>query len=150
MLRRLIRKAKQWYNQPPQWVIRKNKLEPNNPFQEKKAEQNNAIRDMEQSLDRNDIKGFFYLVKKLTKNRKQAEQIKGIQLKGERMKLGEETERKIIEFYNNLYLDGMQDTGVNPKGKDQMMTCDIYMEAFCSEEEEQGMQLQQSYWTRWI
>ncbi|KEJ83174.1 hypothetical protein OXYTRIMIC_268 [Oxytricha trifallax] len=64
------RKIKHWYNQPTDQAIRNNKTGLNNQYEERKTQWNDAIQDKEQSQERNDLQGFFYLVKRQTKSKK--------------------------------------------------------------------------------
>ncbi|KEJ82413.1 hypothetical protein OXYTRIMIC_416 [Oxytricha trifallax] len=70
------------------WAVKNNINKGNSQFQDKKQQWNEAIRDMEHCLDRNDLKGFFYLVKRLTKNQKQSQPIKGLTINEERVQPG--------------------------------------------------------------
>ncbi|KEJ82596.1 hypothetical protein OXYTRIMIC_367 [Oxytricha trifallax] len=98
-------KSEHWYNKPPEWVIRTNNQSTNKSFQDAKEKLNEAIRNMELCLVKNDVKGFYYLVKRLTKSRKQSEPIKGLTSIGERINLGEESLEKILTFYYKIYQD---------------------------------------------
>ncbi|KEJ82581.1 hypothetical protein OXYTRIMIC_373 [Oxytricha trifallax] len=71
---------------------------------------------MEHCLDRNDLKGFFYLFERLSKSQKQSQPIKGLSIEEERTELGEATKKEIMEFYSNLFKDNRikrQITGIN-------------------------------------
>ncbi|KEJ82406.1 hypothetical protein OXYTRIMIC_629 [Oxytricha trifallax] len=76
---------------------------------------------MEQYLENNDVKGFFCLVKRLTKSRKQSESIKGFTRNGERINLGEESLEKILTFYNKLYQDDRKEQDQKIKPSDQVI-----------------------------
>ncbi|KEJ82920.1 hypothetical protein OXYTRIMIC_195 [Oxytricha trifallax] len=85
-----------WHQKPLQWPIKCRSVCSNGEYINKKEQWNEAIRDMEHCLERNELKGFCYLVKGLTKNKKQAEPIKGLMINGERVQQGEETESKYV------------------------------------------------------
>ncbi|KEJ82390.1 hypothetical protein OXYTRIMIC_690 [Oxytricha trifallax] len=114
-------KAKNWYQKPPQWAIKCRGIGRNCAYIDAKEQWSEAIRDMEHWLERNDLKGFFYLVKRLTKNKKQAEPIKGLKINGERVQPGEQTRKQIYDFYNELYRDDKE------QGIDTQISGDIRM-----------------------
>ncbi|KEJ82964.1 hypothetical protein OXYTRIMIC_648 [Oxytricha trifallax] len=128
-------KTKHWYNQPPDWVLKGSGQSQNNQFSETKSQWNEAIRDMEQCLERNDVKGFFYMVKRLTKSKKQSEPIKGLTISRDRVKLGEETQEQIMKFFNQLYKDLRDANQKISRLGDQAMMCEDRDEKFCIIEE---------------
>ncbi|KEJ82587.1 hypothetical protein OXYTRIMIC_116 [Oxytricha trifallax] len=94
-------KTKHWFNKHPKWAIRTNNQATNKSFQEAKEKWNEAIRNMEQCLEKNDVKGFFYLFKRVTKSRKYSEPIKGLTSNGERINLGKNLLRRSQHFTTN-------------------------------------------------
>ncbi|KEJ82566.1 hypothetical protein OXYTRIMIC_040 [Oxytricha trifallax] len=60
-------KVKNWYLKPPQWAIKCRGSDKNSAYMDSKEQWNEAIRDMEHCLERNDLRGFLYLVKRLKK-----------------------------------------------------------------------------------
>ncbi|KEJ82655.1 hypothetical protein OXYTRIMIC_759 [Oxytricha trifallax] len=98
-------KGKNWYQQPPEWFLRNNGTSQANIFQEMKIKWREAINNLEQCLDKNDLKGFFHMVKRLTKSQKDSQPIKGLTIKDERVEAGEDTRKKIVEFYSQLFKD---------------------------------------------
>ncbi|KEJ82986.1 hypothetical protein OXYTRIMIC_793 [Oxytricha trifallax] len=125
-------KAKNWYQQPPYWAVRNNIKNDNSAYQDTKQQWNEAIRDMEHCLDRNDLKGFFYLVKRLTKNQKQSQPIKGLTIEQERIQPGEQTLEKVVEFYNKLFADDRIQDQARKKQSDTVMNNEQNGEQFCN------------------
>ncbi|KEJ82793.1 hypothetical protein OXYTRIMIC_482 [Oxytricha trifallax] len=62
-------KAKNWCQKPPQWTIKCRSIGNNGAYLDAKEQWNEAIRDMEHCLERNDLKGFIYLEKRLKKKK---------------------------------------------------------------------------------
>ncbi|KEJ82971.1 hypothetical protein OXYTRIMIC_265 [Oxytricha trifallax] len=100
-----LEQSKNLYQKPPQWAVRCRSIGGNGVYLGAKEQWNEAIRDIEHYLGRNDLKGFFCLLKRLTKNKKQAEPIKGLMINGQRVQPGEQTRKQISDFINKLDRD---------------------------------------------
>ncbi|KEJ82925.1 hypothetical protein OXYTRIMIC_810 [Oxytricha trifallax] len=78
-------------------------------------------------------KDFFYLVKRLTKNQKQSQPIKGLTIEQERIQPGEQTLEKVVEFYNKLFADDRIQDQARKKQSDTVMYNEQNGEQFCVE-----------------
>ncbi|KEJ82730.1 hypothetical protein OXYTRIMIC_712 [Oxytricha trifallax] len=128
-------KTKNWYQQPPQLAVRNNITSNNIFYLDTKEQWKEAIRDMEHCLGRNYLKGFFYLVKRLTKNKKSAQPIKGLTIKDERVQTGEQTLKVVLEYYNQLFKDdrNQDERQVLAKQSDTAMIKQPISQEFCDE-----------------
>ncbi|KEJ83059.1 hypothetical protein OXYTRIMIC_112 [Oxytricha trifallax] len=120
-----------WCQQPPEWVLRNNGTSQTNVFQEFKTKQKEATNDLEHCLDKNDLKGFFYMAKRLTKSQKDSQPIKGLKIKEKRIEAGEITRKTVVEFYTQLFKDkGEQQLKIENK-RDVVMIDEKEGEKFC-------------------
>ncbi|KEJ82403.1 hypothetical protein OXYTRIMIC_806 [Oxytricha trifallax] len=126
-------KRRNWYQQPPEWAIKCNGTAAGNVIQDTKTKWKDAMRDLEQCLERNDVRGFFYLVKRLTKSQKQAQSIKGLTIKDERTEIGDHTKEQVLKYYRELFRDNREQKERDRNKKDTVMIDEQDKENLCDE-----------------
>ncbi|KEJ82822.1 hypothetical protein OXYTRIMIC_135 [Oxytricha trifallax] len=127
-------KEKKWYERLLERFVKSNGNKTYSAFEDTKVKWKEAIIDLEKCLDRNDLKGFFQMFKILIKNQMQAQPIKGITIKQERLEPGEEKKEESRILHLTIQKNRQCKSKETSK-KDAIMIDEEQKGKFCEEQE---------------